>query len=885
MKLCVHTIVATILLLSPVFLVSAQTSCGSITAPHGWQDYVDSSALIETEPIVDCDSPFGLVIDAASPRTLQIQGSPVVQGSVITIDTDTVDEYEVSNVSVPNTSYDVILFRHEGLDYQYVNIEPLEMTEADCRELATTFFTNQADVDTYVTRIMSPHPWDGIERGSLEYQLLLGFFNYIDAHFVPLLTPLTPGTYTFVTKKHEYFQQGLYHTSLRYLAQLLLPVAEAATPDTYVVTFTIKKAAPVPIGASSVLFLPGIMSSRLYTDGVLGTENKLWETNGNVDVPKLAMSGSGSSVNAVYTRDIPASVYLGYVSIYGGFVQYMDTLVDQEVIHQWKPFAYDWRYSVDDIANNGTQYQNEVKNIVDEIELLASSSYSKKVTIIGHSNGGLLAKAAMIRLAALGKTNLVDTVVLLASPQLGTPKAIGSILHGYDQELGYGFIVDDVVAREAMRNMPGAYGLIPSQEYFTVTTTTLIRFDNSTSTQLFRNAYGSTIDSLAELSGFMSGEGDSRAEATNLDEALRANSALVQKELQLHTALDTWAAPAGVRVVEIVGTGLDTVSGFEYRGFTERVCTILGVFSCSIKNMYKPVPIISQSGDQTVIQQSATGYEGEKEKYFIDLKNIFDTRKEDAVKHFNITENPSIQQLLKNIITSTTSDVDFITQSPYIAATNRLMFGSHSPVTLEVVDAQGRRAGRGVKNGIPIPIEDIPGSSYFELGSSTYVIVPDGMRYDIVIKGTSQGGLTFSLDTLNGEVQAPLVSVQVATITPSTTVSVSYTNNVLGNVSIDQNGDGVTDQVLTPQGIDVTPKVTYVMLKAAIQKLRLTSLRKAALLLLATTAETLDKNPKLVALETLALNQLEALLVSYQKNNWITQNELLVLKGIINKLK
>ena len=86
-------------------------------------------------------------------------------------------------------------------------------------------------------------------------------------------------------------------------------------------------------------------------------------------------------------------------------MQYMDALVATGTIKAWKPFAYDWRYSVDDVAGNGTQYQTEIKNVVDEIEQLASNSYTGKVTIVGHSNGGLLAKAVMMRLATLGKSS------------------------------------------------------------------------------------------------------------------------------------------------------------------------------------------------------------------------------------------------------------------------------------------------------------------------------------------------------------------------------------------------------------------------------------------------------------------------------------------------
>ena len=878
----------------PTFSVSAQTPlCGNIITPADFYYEGDEEIVL---PIADCSNPFN---KAESLGGFSINRAPVTDGAQIEVSPEGVTEYGFVGDGFYSGEQNAY-FKHTGSDFVAHDVNFLEPAHSEIVSLINQFFNNQTNLVERYTEIyfaddLSVYFQD--ENYDFQIDPVLGrktidvyneLSGYVADHLVYKRTPFTPGTYTIVEYQNSGGGSGVSNNSmLDKILAYVVPTAHAQSVVTSkAVTFTLIGPAPVPIGASSVLFLPGIMSSRLYADGALGTENQLWEANRNDDVRRLAMATSGTSINQIYTRDIPGEVYFGYVSIYDGFIHYLDSLVTDGTIKAWTPFAYDWRYSVDDVANNGAQYQHEVKNAVDEIQRLASSSFSGKVTVIGHSNGGLLAKAVMIRLAALGKSNLIDTVVLLASPQLGTPKAIASMLHGYDQEIGYGYVVDDAVSRDAMKNMPGAYGLVPSQQYFTVATSTIIRFDNSTTTQLFRTSYGSTIDSLAELSQFMTGSGDGRADATTIDEAMRINGTLLQKELSLHAStLDNWVAPTGVRVIEVVGTGLDTISGFEYRGFTERVCGLLGVFSCTTKSMYKPVPLISQLGDKTVMGVSAEGYQGEKEQYFIDLKKVADVRKEDSVEHFNITENPSIQVLVRNILKGATSTVDFVTPGPQTLATNRIMLGSHSPVSLEVKDTQGRRVGRGIVNGLSVPITDIPGSSYFELGSSTYVIVPDGGQYSVVMKGTGQGGLTFSLDTLKGEQQTPLISVQVATITPSTTVNVSYTTNTLSNVSIDQNSDGVVDQILTPQGVDVTPKVTYMTLKTAIQKLPLSNLRKAALMLLATAAETFDKNPKLSALELLTLNKLEATLVSYQKNNWITQNDLVTLKGIISKLK
>ena len=887
MRQCFYTLLAVFLFI-PIFSVSAESTCGSITAPEDWDTSFDPTAPLQTTVVSDCAAPFGQLAGPNPVQTLSIEGNAVTNNTSIVISSETTTNYIIQPAPVNSSVfYSTVLFRHVAGGYQYVSLESLPATAQDYRDLAIQFFTDSADIEPNVARMMQNDPWDGLTYGSAEYNKIDTFYDYVQIHFVPKNPPLALGTYTLVFKSYELFQTNAGESLWQQLLSHLIPTAYAETiptPNTYTLTFTLTNAAPAPTGASSVLFLPGIMASNLYTNGILGTENQLWEANRNDDIRRLAMASTGASINQVYTRDISHKVY-GFLNIYAGFSQYMDSLVTEGAIKAWAPFAYDWRYSVDDTAANGAQYQTELRNTVAEIERLASSSFSGKVTIIGHSNGGLLAKAVMIRLKALGKDNLVDTVVLLASPQLGTPKAIASMLHGYDQEIGRGYIVDDVVSRESMKNMPGAYGLIPSAQYFTAIAGPMVQFGTSSVTKLFRDVYGNTVDSSTELSQFMTGSGDGRPDAVTIDDALRVNGTLLQKEQLLHTALDTWVAPAGVRVIEVVGTGLDTIKGLEYREFTENVCSFLVFFSCTVKSMYKPVPLMSQFGDKTVMGQSAEGYPGEKEQYFIDLDASDIAGGLFAVEHFNITENPSIQLLLRNILKHATTSVDFITTTPPTVAGNRILIGTHSPVTLEVTDSQGRRVGRTTINNIAVSTEDIPSSSYFELGSSTYVVVPGGGTYAIKIKGTGQGGLTFTLDTLRGEIQVPLVAVRVATVTPSTTVSVQYVANALTNLSIDQNGDGVTDQILTPQGLDVTPKVTYNTLREAIQKLALSNSRKLPLLVLVTAAETFDKNTKLVSLELLTLNQLESLLVSYQKSNWITQSDLTTLKGIISKLK
>jgi len=202
---------------------------------------------------------------------------------------------------------------------------------------------------------------------------------------------------------------------------------------------------------SSVLFLPGIEASRLYKQKTildLPVEDQLWEPNGNSDVEDLYLNTDGTSKNFnIYTRDIiqesntPIPTGLAGQNIYKSFVNMLSDLIDDFKITDYKLFAYDWRQSVEDIVNNDTKYQDENVSLVDTLQSLVDSSKSGKVTIVAHSNGGLLAKALLQKLQDdknAGKNNLIDKVdvlILVAVPEIGTAKAVPAILHGYDLKI------------------------------------------------------------------------------------------------------------------------------------------------------------------------------------------------------------------------------------------------------------------------------------------------------------------------------------------------------------------------------------------------------------------------------------------------------------------
>ena len=154
--------------------------------------------------------------------------------------------------------------------------------------------------------------------------------------------------------------------------------------------------------ASNAFFLPGIKASKLFMEKK-GKEDTLWlPTLWSDDVENLALDSEGKSRENIYTDTVIESVLGG--NIYKTFFERLAQWKEDETIRDFHIFAYDWRRNVEDIVKNGSSYsQEDTKQMVEEIELLSQSSFTKKVSIVAHSNGGLLAKALIQELERQGK--------------------------------------------------------------------------------------------------------------------------------------------------------------------------------------------------------------------------------------------------------------------------------------------------------------------------------------------------------------------------------------------------------------------------------------------------------------------------------------------------
>ena len=582
---------------------------------------------------------------------------------------------------------------------------------------------------------------------------------------------------------------------------------------------------------SNVLFLPGLESSRLYTTQTDGSEYQLWVPVGNSDVEKLYLNPDGSPINSnIYTRDIINTAFV-VSKVYQSFSDTMDKLVTDGKIIEWKAFPYDWRMSVDDVISKPVNIGNgQTIDLVSSLKVLIKSSKSGKVTIVAHSNGGLVAKALLAKLQDMKNANPsddmidhIDMLILVASPQIGTAEAVPAILHGFDQEILGGWLLDNLHARELGRNMPSAYGLLPSKEYINEVSASPVAFsDNimpSGVTTPFVKAYGNVIDSYSEYKSFLFGS-EGRAEPAVDDNIspINLSPTLFNSAETLHDKIDAWTPPEGLRVVEVAGWGLDTVASFQYYPKYECTTPDTGTGKCGY--VLDEKPIFTSDGDKTVVEPSALYMDGEK--VWVNLKN-YNTPFRVGRQHKDILEVPQLENLFSSLIENQTPTYDSVlTTTKPVDDTNRLRISIHSPVTLDAYDASGKHTGKVCSDTSDFCYaqEDIPNSSYLEFGEGKYLNLPQDSLHNIALQGTDIGTFTFDMQTVTPSGQTSTASFVDIPVTTQTQAEITL-NQGVPQLALDVTGDGKTDFTLTPSA--TFDPITYLqIMKITIDSLDLT---------------------------------------------------------------
>jgi hypothetical protein len=405
---------------------------------------------------------------------------------------------------------------------------------------------------------------------------------------------------------------------------------------------------------SNILFIPGIQGSRLYKKQVLG-ENQLWEPNLNSDVDKLYLDSNGVSKDkTIYTRDIISKTNIGLgvfdQEIYQNFTDYLDTIQSSGLINTWKSYPYDWRRSPMNIASQDQKLEEGFKKLESEFEELASSSRSHKVTLIGHSYGGIISKYFLRYLHNKGKDTLVENLILIAVPESGAVESIGAMLHGDDQEIALGLMLDAETARGLSLNMPSAYYLLPNSDLISKINEPVIRNDVYS---WFNNYNGFSVTNEQEIDNFLTNLKNDRPYAKSLRDTrlpLKLNLNLYNevKQKRKDFDLDNFYKSLPINIYNIIGTGLDTVQSYVYTKDTcdDSLAAIIQRYIDKYCGFNHDVNYTNK-GDGTVLVGDMTKRWGNKYMFNIErYNNEYQTN----FSHADITSSKSIQDLISLIV-------------------------------------------------------------------------------------------------------------------------------------------------------------------------------------------------------------------------------------------
>ncbi len=578
---------------------------------------------------------------------------------------------------------------------------------------------------------------------------------------------------------------------------------------------------PQPVGISNVLFLPGIEGSTLYrhtdhcNEASGECDTALWLPPNSAFVPQLFLGQDGKSLyNDVYTKDGDILTQAYGKKFYTSFFQSLNAIEASERFGtgwKWKAVAYDWRLSLSDIVHNGTErdgriYYEEASStpyIEQTLRELAATSKTGKVTIIAHSNGGLVAKALMQKLGYEETDTLIDKVILVGTPQRGVPEAIGALLYGDKQGIpGIKYVPNVIMstahARALGLNSPMAYSLLPTDTYFSDVPDPnhpVVSFTANTLWSKERAAYGSAITTTDELQGFALAEegGRTMPAPNNLTVANILNGTLFQNAVLEHIPIDVWVPSEHVKVYQIAGWGNDTMSGID---LYERPKTLLGIPTGGYTAAHRPSFI--EDGDGAVPVPSALMLftSPSIKRYWENLQEV--NAGPHSYAHTDLFEIPQLQTFLQNLVAGS-EDLPPTIYAKQPATTNtskKLLFILHSLEDFDLSDANDKHTG----NHAGDIDESIPGSTYGELGDTQYVIAPSGHPYTLAIQGTSSAPFTLDIEEMTGDSVTASTTIADVPATDRTRVSLSITNGIsdASPLVVDTDGDGAIDFSVSP---------------------------------------------------------------------------------------
>ena len=813
--------------------VLAAKPCGDIIAPRYFYEYFSGSAEITTRAIVDCNDPFWESTEPPSPYSLMVDGKDVISGESVFVPEGGTSDIKVKGVSTHAIS-EAYLFYHDGDDYRHHYLRAPDITPNQYLAYLPIYFANSPDLALYLVvatvHFAAGDTWDYFkdsegnprldQSGAKVEEIFFGFLDAADEVLATSAPMARAGTYTLVIKEYELIPmaENTWRQNLQDFFIKTANAGEVAANLTYTITFTINERGPA-VGVASVLFLPGIMGSRIFEEsaacsifGAVAVRER-WPSGSNCDIARLAMNELGLSANPIFTTVEKGLVEdIGVVvNLYESMLEDLEEWKEDGLIADYKAVPYDWRLAWADILlakNIGGRIVFDTSGtykdgyIYQSLKALVDASPKQKVVLIGHSNGGLIIQTLLSTMKANNDLLLpaVEKVILIAVPQTGTPESIIGMLHGL--ALGpLGAVISHEESRQLMNTSPFAYQLLPSAQYYDMTTTPVITFDSGTLTDAWITKFGAKLETREAMKAFISK--DSGRDTPTWDDVLTPATAhpnLLVAAQVAQLALGDWR-PGTTTVYEVAGVGIATPATLSY--FTDTKCTRVtpttgGAIPVCLEYApqlgYRVAEVVD--GDGTVVAGSAVATLAGSgvEKWWLDLLGYNDEYLDR--KHRDILEAEDVRSFIINVVAkeANVSYEYLATTSPNYTNTNRLVYQLHSPLDLFVSLDDGQVVGSSTPT--------LRGIEYRRYGEVQYLSIPSAESgYEVRLSGLGSGSFTLDIEEYAGNVIKERVTYSALPSSTSTKVVITPTPTRSlsdARLKIDYEGDGVFELVARP---------------------------------------------------------------------------------------
>jgi pimeloyl-ACP methyl ester carboxylesterase len=542
-----------------------------------------------------------------------------------------------------------------------------------------------------------------------------------------------------------------------------------------------------------IIFMPGIMGSRLYNapDPGCSNEGEIW-----LDIPRLVTGvstlmldemgeQSQSGCDNIYTQDntgtsgIIATHPTTQEDIYEVFIQSLRLAGYTVYI-----FPYDWRLDLEDSA-------------IELDEFIDNTIGPSKVVLIGHSMGGLLAREYVLDSARAQK---IDKVITVGTPYWGAPKIARYMRSG---ELPFNDLRLPLLSQEVwqvLRNSPGSMEILPSEAWFD---------------QLMPYYYDDfqPISTYSETLDFFVAKDQN---AGLLDQATLFHSGNGNPE----TDFDDFRNNLHVPYYALYATHNTNTFG----GIREYPCWLWG--TCWDWVYFLP-------GDETVPAISAR-LRGNQGDWSGDAALCEYRRGSITNDHFNLMSDPSVVSDIfavlsgdepLNCVLSSNADYREMQSDEYEPTILVSMWGD---ARVSVIDNQGRFTGVTADGWV---INDIPLASIDAGMGGTFVGLPITSTYTLTLSQLADQPIKMNITNFRAmadeEVFTPyeragFVEIPSA-ISGTATIALDYSAGLDSlQVEVDLNSDGVTDQVITPTAVldqqaiqDMVPPTTTITVEGA----------------------------------------------------------------------